>query len=221
MYNTDLPNRAELPSSAQLLRSTVLAIVAAAVLLATVVLPSEYAVDPTGIGRVLGLTQMGEIKMQLAAENEKLAATEAIAKAEQESVPGVAAAAPVAVPAEVKPAVTEQAAAEPISAARTDTTVITLKPGEATEIKLKMAKDATVEYQWTVAGGVVNFDTHADNESIDYHGYGKGKGASNDKGVLKAAFDGNHGWFWRNRDNVDVTVTLVTTGMYDGIKKAM
>ena len=198
-----------------------LAIVAAAVLLATVVLPSEYAVDPTGIGRVLGLTQMGEIKMQLAAENEKLAATEAIAKAEQESVPGVAAAAPVAVPAEVKPAVTEQAAAEPISAARTDTTVITLKPGEATEIKLKMAKDATVEYQWTVAGGVVNFDTHADNESIDYHGYGKGKGASNDKGVLKAAFDGNHGWFWRNRDNVDVTVTLVTTGMYDGIKKAM
>ena len=82
MYNTDLPNRAELPSSTQLLRSTVLAIVAAAVLLATVVLPSEYAVDPTGIGRVLGLTQMGEIKMQLAAENEKLAATEAIAKVE-------------------------------------------------------------------------------------------------------------------------------------------
>jgi hypothetical protein len=84
-----------------------------------------------------------------------------------------------------------------------------------------MTKDATVEYQWTVAGGVVNFDTHADSENIDYHGYGKGKGASNDKGVLKAAFDGNHGWFWRNRDNVDVTVTLVTTGMYDGIKKAM
>ena len=71
MYNTDLPNRAELPSSTQLLRSTVLAIVAAAVLLATVVLPSEYAVEPTGIGRVLGLTQMGEIKMQLAAENER------------------------------------------------------------------------------------------------------------------------------------------------------
>ena len=216
MYNTDLPNRAELPSSTQLLRSTVLAIVAAAVLLATVVLPSEYAVDPTGIGRVLGLTQMGEIKMQLAAENEKLAATEAIAKAEQESVPGVPPAAPVAVPAEVKPAATEQ-----IAAARTDTTVITLKPGEATEIKLKMAKDASVKYQWAVAGGVVNFDTHADSESIDYHGYGKGKGASNDKGVLTAAFDGNHGWFWRNRDNVDVTVTLVTTGMYDGIKKAM
>lgn len=84
-----------------------------------------------------------------------------------------------------------------------------------------MTKDATVEYQWTVAGGVVNFDTHADSESIDYHGYGKGKGASNDKGVLTAAFDGNHGWFWRNRDNAPVTVTLVTTGKYDGIKKAM
>lgn len=220
MYNTDLPNRAELPGTAQLLRSTGLAIVAAAALLATVVLPSEYAVDPTGIGRALGLTQMGEIKMQLAAENEKLAATELIAKAEQETVPGVA--------TDVKPAATEQAVVkpihavvEPIVATRTDTTVIILKPGEATEIKLKMTKDATVEYQWNVAGGVVNFDTHADNESIDYHGYGKGKGASNDKGVLTAAFDGNHGWFWRNRDNAAVTVTLVTTGMYDGIKKSM
>ena len=221
MYNTDLPNRAELPSSKKLLRSTLLAAITASVLLSTIVLPSEYAIDPTGIGRALGLTQMGEIKMQLAAENTQMAANEATAKAEKESISGVVAAAPAAVPAEVKPAATEQAVVEPIAATRTDTTVITLKPGDATEIKLKMTKDATVEYQWTVAGGVVNFDTHADSESIDYHGYGKGKGASNDKGVLTAAFDGNHGWFWRNRDNAPVTVTLVTTGKYDGIKKAM
>ena len=40
----------------------------AAVILVTVVLPAEYGIDPTHIGRVLGLTQMGEIKARLARE---------------------------------------------------------------------------------------------------------------------------------------------------------
>ena len=52
MYNSDLPHRAELPSTAQLLRSTALAAASAVVLLLTVVLPAEYGVDPTGIGRL-------------------------------------------------------------------------------------------------------------------------------------------------------------------------
>lgn len=40
----------------------------AAALLVSVVMPSEYAIDPTGVGCVLGLTQMGEIKKALAEE---------------------------------------------------------------------------------------------------------------------------------------------------------
>ncbi|HAR05638.1 MAG TPA: transmembrane anchor protein, partial [Pseudomonas sp.] len=68
MFNSKVPSLNELPSSQQLLRSTVIALVAAIVLLVTVVMPSEYAVDPTGVGRMLGLTQMGEIKQQLAEE---------------------------------------------------------------------------------------------------------------------------------------------------------
>ena len=70
MYNTDMPSRAELPSSAQLLRSTLIAAGVAAALLVTVVLPAEYNIDPTGAGRALGLTEMGEIKTQLAREAE-------------------------------------------------------------------------------------------------------------------------------------------------------
>jgi hypothetical protein len=47
MYNSDLPTRAELPSSKQLRRSTIVAIVVASILLITVVLPSEYDIDPS------------------------------------------------------------------------------------------------------------------------------------------------------------------------------
>src|SRR5215208_169722 len=70
MYNTDMPNRAELPTSAQLIRSTLIAAGVAAALLVAVVLPAEYGIDPTGAGRAFGLAEMGEIKGQLAKEAE-------------------------------------------------------------------------------------------------------------------------------------------------------
>src|SRR5687768_15821735 len=56
------------PDARRLLRSTMVAAVIAVALLVTVVLPAEYGIDPTRIGRVLGLTQMGEIKVRLARE---------------------------------------------------------------------------------------------------------------------------------------------------------
>ena len=65
-------------SKRTLLRSTMLALVVAATLLVCVVLPAEYGIDATGVGSVLGLTQMGEIKTRLAKE----AAADAAADAE-------------------------------------------------------------------------------------------------------------------------------------------
>jgi len=37
--------------------------------------------------------------------------------------------------------------------------------------------------------------------------------------VLEAAFTGNHGWFWRNRGQADVKVTLRTAGDYTDISR--
>jgi hypothetical protein len=205
MYNTDLPNRAELPSGKKLLLSTLIAVAVAAVLLVTVVLPAEYGIDPTRIGRVLGLTQMGEIKTALAKEAEQERAnTSSTAKTTQT--------APTA-ESETK----NSAKAE----TRKDEMSITLKPGEGAEIKLKMTKGAKVKYEWTTSGGAVNYDTHGDNPQIDYHGYGKGQQMERDAGELVAEFDGNHGWYWRNRSGGEVTVTLKTDGEYAGIKRVL
>ena len=68
MYNSDTPSQAELPSSNQLIKSTILAAIAAIVILFTVVLPAEYGIDPTGVGKLLRLTEMGQVKQQLAEE---------------------------------------------------------------------------------------------------------------------------------------------------------
>lgn len=213
MYNTDLPNRAELPGTSQLLRSTAVAVLIAAGLLITTVLPAEYGIDPTGVGRALGLTRMGEIKVSLASE---------VSAAEVPSAQAAAVVTPLEPAVQsVEPAVT---AAKELAASQQHTMTVKLKPGQGAEIKLAMDKDARVRYEWRSAGGPVNYDTHGDPIKAPkgfYHGYGKGKGETADAGTLQAAFDGKHGWFWRNRTATDVTITLQTSGDYEKIERVI
>lgn len=224
MYNSNVPSRAELPSSKQLMRSTIIAAVVAAVLLITVVLPSEYGKDLTGIGRVLGLTEMGQIKVELAKE---AAADAAAAESERSaaSVQSGAGAAPVAVPAAPVPARAPVAVtpAPASSSAATgsnwrDNLSVTLTPGQGIEIKLVMQEGEKATFSWAVEGGVVNYDTHGDGSGRSIS-YVKGRAVQADEGELVAAFTGNHGWFWRNRGKEDVKLTLRTGGQYSALKR--
>ncbi len=217
MFNTPLPTVNELPSTRKLVRSTVIALLTAVGLLVTVVMPSEYAVDPTGVGRALGLTQMGELKIILAQE--------ALADAVPPQ-PAAPAPAPAPAPqvAQVQPIAkpVAQPVATPTPALKTNQMSVTLKPGEGTEIKLEVLKNKTVSYEWTAVGGPVNYDTHGEpynGEKGYFHSYNKGKQVKSDKGEFTAIFDGTHGWFWRNRSNNDVTIALKTTGDYLSVKQ--
>lgn len=210
MYNNDIPPRAELPSKQKLVRSTAIAAVIAATLLVTVVLPAEYGLDPTGVGKVIGLTDMGRIKATLAAEAE----ADKLATAQPSSMSATITA----------PAPTEAPAEKVDTSIRSDEMSVTLKPGASTEVKMAMLKGATVSYVWEVKGGLVNHDTHGDptnGPTNVYHGYSKAKQVSGDSGQITAAFDGSHGWFWRNRGDAEVTVTVKTNGQYQSIKKMM
>lgn len=202
--NTSL--NAELPSMRKLIISTIIAIGIAAVILVTIVLPAEYGIDPTGVGRMMGLTKMGDIKVSLAQE---VASDQSINNKEP-----------------VSPDYT-QAVSEPVPGAqssesevdyRSDTMVITLEPNEGKEIKLTMTKGTQIDYVWFTDGGAANFDAHADSKElqISYHNYNKGT-LERSVGVLEAAFDGNHGWFWRNRTSETMKVTLQVKGDYSDI----
>lgn len=216
MYNSDLPNRADLPTTSQLLRSTAIAAITAAALLVTVVLPAEYAVDPTGIGRLLGLTEMGEIKQQLAEEAAADAAGSAalpgtIVETNREAVPSSAETA-IAAGVEIAPET---------APAWADETVLTLAPGEAAEVKLIMKSGETATYEWTTDQGYLNSDLHGDGTVGQSTSYRKGRAETGDAGNLTAAFNGAHGWFWRNRSEVPVTMTLRTKGAYSEIKRVL
>lgn len=206
MFNSRRPDISDLPTSGQLLRATAIAAATAGALLVTIVLPAEYAIDPTGLGRSLGFTEMGEIKRQLAQE-------------------AAADAAPTALAASGAMPVEAQGAREPTAAAdRSDVTRLTLAPGEGAEVKATMARGVSLTYDWSVAGGAVNYDKHGDPVSAPrgfYHGYAKGRDSPGEKGALVAAFDGKHGWFWRNRGDAAVTITLRTQGRYTQIKRVV
>jgi hypothetical protein len=236
MYNTDLPTRAELPTSAQLVRSTVLAAASAAAILVTIVLPAEYAIDPTGVGKMLRLTEMGEIKTQLAMEaaQDRLNSETSDAKAPVQPVTP-------AVPLQPLPGadkrsslldqlfsnfvISSASAQQPMVLAqaakpKTDETVFTLKPNEGAEYKMTMRAGGTVNFSWTVQGGVVNYDMHGvPADGGKEQSYKNGRGVTSDQGTLTAAGDGGQGWFFRNRSSQDVTITLKTNGAYSEIKR--
>lgn len=204
MYNSEKPALDELPSTAQLLRSTLIALVAAIAILVTVVLPAEYGIDPTGAGRVLGLTEMGEIKDGLAKEAEQDKKAHANDGDQSYLLDGL-----------MELLVSTAHAAE----TWTDEVTFTLAPGKAREVKLVMQKGATAYYQWSAEGGRMNFDLHAHGSGGKSVTYKKARGKQEGEGSFTTPFPGEHGWFWRNRDKSDVKVTLRVRGAYSKLNE--
>ena len=217
MFNAEKPSLNELPTSAQLIRSTAIAAVSAVAILVTVVLPAEYDIDPTGIGGMLGLAEMGEIKSQLAAEAEadRIKALEeqgALVTQEQSSLMNDI------FSVFVGAAHAEEVPSEPVQEWRDEIT-FTLAPGESAEWKLVMEEGQTAEFVMLVEGGRVNFDLHG-HGSGQSETYEKGRGSTGEEGEITAGFAGQHGWFWRNRDKTVVTVTVRVRGEYAEFKDA-
>ena len=199
-----------------LIRATLGSMAAALAILVLFWLPSEYGVDPTGLGRVMGLTQMGEIKQQLYAE---AADEDAVLEAQLAAIAAALGVAPphTSAPEALTPPSAPSVAPptpEPALPQWRDEVSYTLAPTEGIEIKLVMSEGARAEFEWTANDAVLNFDTHGDGggQSVTYE---QGRGVPDQSGELVAAFNGNHGWFWRNRTDAPVTFTLRTRGDYD------
>jgi hypothetical protein len=214
MYNAQRPNLDDLPSAGRLWRSTAIAAGAAALILVTVVWPSEYGLDPTGVGGLLGLTEMGEIKAQLAEEAEAdRVMKESQGEPQSFLQPGLL---DMIFGAIVGTAQAQEASVD--APAWKDEIAFTLEPGQGIEIKLVMEEGAVAPFEWTVEGGEVNFDLHGDGSGKEIS-YEKGRAVPEAAGELTAAFAGNHGWFWRNRGDAAVSVTLRVAGDYSEIKR--
>ncbi|HVL49555.1 MAG TPA: hypothetical protein VM889_13445 [Candidatus Thermoplasmatota archaeon] len=99
---------------------------------------------------------------------------------------------------------------------REETRTFDLAPGKSLEFKLRLAKGAKLDYQWTATRAVA-YDFHGDTGgATGYRSHDKGTAAT-DQGAWTAPFEGRHGWWWKNDNRVPVTVTLVIEGAYEVI----
>ncbi len=190
MNNNSQSNSAQ-PSAKKLFNSTMLAIGVAAIILITIVLPAEYGIDPTGVGKILGLKKMGDIKASLA-EKAILDKSEQV-KSESDI---------------------EYNQSNYIS--QMGEIKISFEPNEGRELKVFMKKGDQISYNWKTDGEAIYFATHTD--SGEPHDYSEGT-KSSDTGILKAFCDGRHGWWYKNRTSKVVTLTLKIDGKYSDFRE--
>ncbi len=187
------------PASGSLVRSTLIAAGVAAALLVTAVLPAEYGIDPTGIGQVLGLTQMGVIKRELAKAEATADSAIVAAAASGSGIPG----------------------ADAGAATHRDSMLIVLRPTQRLEVKLAMRKDQRASFRWHTDSGTVYYNLHGEGPTApgdSAHSYGRGTLRAAE-GDIVALFDGMHGWFLYNPSDKEVRVTLTAWGQFQELKR--
>lgn len=196
------------PSGKRIALSVLVAAAVAAVVLLTAVLPAEYGIDPTGVGRLLGLTEL-KAPTRTIEVKDVLGGNETVREVE---IPAFNE--PVPLP---NPAV-HQSEDRPI---QTRTIELTLGPGQETEIKTVLRTSKVIVYTWKTVGGAVYCDLHGHDPAAGSEFFVRYRedqeGATEVAGSLVAPFDGEHGWYWLNIQDVPVTITLTVTGFFDDI----
>lgn len=237
----DSANSMQAPTLQQLNRATLLALAGAAAILVVAVLPAEYGIDPTGLGERFGLTPMGEMKQAEAAletaeeavaptavaesappaavstASPAPAVTDAPAKSAPSApaAPASPAAAPPIIAAAAAPVVAKPAKAEVAAVEQRSEVAITLAPNQGREVKALMKAGDSFRYEWQTDGAEVRFELHGERlgSSDVFTSYEKGV-STGQSGNFTAPFEGTHGWYWRNRTDKPVTITVKATGKF-------
>ena len=85
------------------------------------------------------------------------------------------------------------------------------------EYKYRLEKGKALLYTWK-ATAPVNYELHAEPDGAPRgyaQSYEKRDATQEASGTLTAPFPGIHGWYWENKTDQPVTVTLQTAGFYN------
>jgi hypothetical protein len=210
MSKPSAPGGFEPPSGRTIVVGSLVALVVALLVLVAIIWPAEYGRDPTGIGGALGITNLSTDQSTQTIEIvDNIGGNEVLREVE---IPDFGDPVPLPNP--------NVAQAEEL-APETRTVTVELGQDAETEIKLVLAKDKMVVFDWAVEGGMVYSDFHGHTPE-----YGEDfwvryredqRGASSGHGSLVAPFSGEHGWYWVNLSDGPVTVELTVTGYFEDV----
>jgi len=215
MNETENQDSQAAPSSGNLLKGALVALVAAVVVTVLFVLPAEYGVDPTGVGAKLGLLELAE-------------ETEPAESGGNTVVEGTWPAIPEEFDFYEPDILGDPYSRTQAAKFKSDSLTIELDVGEQTEYKAIMQQGDAMVYSWKLAKvATVYTDLHADpGENAEgypemyYIRYAESETAQS-SGSLVAPFSGNHGWYWLNIEEEPITITLEVHGYYDRVEELM
>ena len=203
-----------LPTTRRLLRATALAFFVAGILLVTVVLPAEYAIDPTGIGRMLGLDALSSTAVETDAAPIDAEVREPGLDRNAEAVSNAA----TAFGASEKQSFATEATFPASGAIRQDAMTVELLPGKGVEVKALLKNGEGLTYHWTASSDVA-VDMHGEREGVKnaWTSYAVETAQRAASGTFIAPFDGTHGWYWLNRGTTPVIVTVSVAGFQSSL----
>ena len=201
------PYEVQPPSKRKLAGATLAAAAGALVLLMLIVLPAEYGIDPTGLGRAMGLTSLNA-PAQTIEISDVIGGNEVLREVE---IPEFGEPTPLP-----NPAVFQDQERAP----KTETLRIEIPADGQTEIKVQLQEAQVVLYSWQVDRGQLYVDFHGHDPSFGpdfFVRYKEQQEGSGNHGSLTAPFTGEHGWYWLNYNEYPVIITLELSGYYDEV----
>ncbi len=201
-------------SKKQVLQSVLWAFGIGAIVFATAVLPAEYGMDPLGTGKLFGFSKLYRADAAKDTSDAAVITLETDLELLQLKKLG----SPLSVP---KPIEANTAASSEQFVQRADTIRVLVAAGKGLEYKFEVLKYGSVKYDWNTSDkNIIYIDFHGEvyqenpPEEVFYESYTLAY-SNNMAGTFTAPFRGKHGWYFRNKNDKAVTVTLHLQGQYE------
>jgi hypothetical protein len=99
------------------------------------------------------------------------------------------------------------------------TLTVSVPFGEAIEYKAIMEQGDSIVFDWSTENGKLYTDFHAHDDAFGDDFFVRYQELEGDfqSGMIVAAFDGEHGWYWLNMGEGSTNITLRVAGFFDEI----
>ncbi len=213
-----IQDSSSLPSNARLVKATIVSLLVASVLLVTTILPAEYGIDPTGIGKRLGLTVLASTSASPVAAPPEPSPTSSKNGTSRNEAEAAKAAAAFGTSPQQSFSAESLSPAPGDASAKHETLTVELAPGKGVEVKTLLKSGHGLVYHWS-ADGDVAVDMHGERTGVTgaWTSYAVEAAQRMASGTFTAPFDGSHGWYWENRGTTPVTVTIDVTGFQESL----
>jgi hypothetical protein len=114
------------------------------------------------------------------------------------------------------PAVQTEVRADTKNELKSDVIEIVIPARDSKEYKFHLSKGERLSFDWKTNGSILFFDFHGEPDGAEddyYESFNKGTSNKSIDDHI-STFNGNHGWYWKNKTTLPVKIHLKISGNY-------